>query len=425
MPWTGIGFAVSQVLGQITGGIIKNHFPSKMELERHEMDKSRFEISLKELETRERHFLMQMAQTRENLILQIDAQRDNLEYQKLLERWPLNLSPIAILKESKKRDSCALTVIVNLVDTNDQGFYAGRGQTVSRTIDMIRGRPFDIADRAASLFGHDMVCYCEARKNAGFAGDSLRTTLSCLLESEPTVLIEVRVGQEPDTETVDFHVCHWGWPGDSHSSYTKYPPHIFRLLPLPPPLLATDSTEIKQRYSEIEHLRKLGVSLVLAGLIVSIGDVFRTLQCTQNLPTPVLPSIMSDPTFGMLPIRDAKAQVPQEIYTVLQNVYLSNYDGVGRLNRLLGSELAAKAAITAHEAGQQKFASDLLDKAFALAGSDPSLATFSSILRDRRDKRTKPSELERAAIEMRGWSPGEEEPPHSVDEIIRRFGRIN
>ena len=407
------GNTIGQVLAQVVGPFARNLIPSDLE-------KASIQLRHQELEMREQHFLEQITNSRENLLFQIESNKENTEYVKLLERWPLALSPISILRESKRRGSYALNVIVAVVDTNDGEFYRGQGRGVNQTIDAISNSSLSIAEQAAAAFNNNMVCYRETLKNSRLTGDGLRTTLSVLLASEPTILIEIRV---PDPNHIEFHICHWGLPFDTNPSYTRYKTQKVFLPPLPASP-ETDNAESKkafeQQYHQMSQGRNITIGLALSGLIVSIGDAFRTLQRPYTLPAPVFPSLMSDPTFGLLP---AGSPVPEALWQPVRSTYLSTYDGVAGLNKLLASELAAKAAFTAHEANQPDFADQLLDKAIEL---NPKItaadeAQIMTVLRRQRTN-NRPSELENAIGAIRGWSAGEIPPSLSFEDLARRLG---
>ena len=410
------GNTIGQVLAQVVGPFARNLIPSDSE-------QASIQLRHQELEMRERHFLEQIANSREDLLLKLESQHILLEYQKLLDRWPLALSPISILRESKRRSSYALNVIVTVVDTNDGDYYRGQGRGVNQTIDAISNGSLSIAEQATASFDNDMVCYRETLKSSRLTGDGLRTTLSVLLASEPTILIEVRV---PDPNQVEFHICHWGLPFDTNPSYTRYKTQKVSLPPLPTSP-ETDTAESKRAFDQRCHLlsqgRNITIGLALSGLIVSIGDAFRTLQRPHILPAPVFPSLMNDPTFGLLP---AGSPVPEAMWQPVLSTYLSTYDGVAGLNKLLASELAAKAALTAHQADQPGFANQLLDKAIQLNSKLAKLASAEEarIMAVLRWQRTngQPSELEKALGAIRGWTVGELPPSISFEEMLQRFG---
>jgi hypothetical protein len=309
------------------------------------------------------------------------------------------------------------------VDTNDERFLLGPGQAINQTIDMLNNRALPMAEQTAAMFENDMVCYRETLKKSKLTGDSLRTALSVSLASEPTVLIELRV---PHADQVGLHICHWGLPSDTSLSFTKYKTQTLSLpsLPIQEKIDDPDARRTwEQQYQQISLRRNIKVGLALTGLIVAIGDAFRTLQRPHTLPAPILPCMMTDPTFGLLP---EGSRVPEAMWQDLKGTYLSTYDGVGSLNKSLASELAAKAAYTAYEAKQVDFANQLLNKALQLNSRIISAdeAQIMAILRRQRIN-NKPSELETALRIIRACGSddvaSEKMSSKSLEELARQY----
>lgn len=406
---------------QIVQPMARNWIPSKAEKEQTDLRRQEVKLKEQELEMRERHFLVQMEKTRENILLQLEGQQTNLEYQDELRRWPLSLSPISILRASKKRNSFSLNLIVCVVDTNDVEFYRGHGRTINQMIDALSNVALPIAEQVIAAFKNDMVCYRETLKTSRFVGDSLSTALSVLLQSEPTVLIQLRVLTE---DRVGIDVSHWGMPHDTSPSFTRYDMQTINLPSLPVFLGADDvgSRQTRERqYQQVSLRRNVDVGVALAGLIVSIGDTFRTLQQPHTFPVPVLPSMMRDPTFGLLP---KGSQVPDAMWLPLIATYCSVYDVLAGINRSLASKLAAMAAYTAWEAKQPDFANKLLDKALEFAGiSSADAVQVMSVLRRQRTN-NRPLELEKALNLIRRWPIYEGGSRQDLGELARQLGPL-
>ncbi len=387
---TGLG----QVLQPIVGAFAKNWIPSKAD--RANLDLRKKEVSLREeeLEMRERHYLMQIAENRKNILRQLESQQTLAQYQDLLRRWPLAPSPITILRASERRNSYALNMVLLVVDGNEEEFYRGSGRIIKHTMDMLSRHALPMAQRAAEAFEMDMVCYHQTLKGSALTGDSLRATLSVLLATEPTVLIEIGI---LETNQVLLQICHWGFPADRNQSFTTHPTKTVRLAPLPTPSEADDLKSRQawdRQYQEIAYGRALTVGTALAALVVSIGDAFRALQRPHTFPDPILLSMMKDPTFGLL---TTGAKVPASVWPPLVEICLSIYDGVANLNKSLASELAAKAACAAYKAQQPEFAKRLLEKALHLHPYISRIDEAQIMAQLRRQRRGRqPSELENA-----------------------------
>jgi hypothetical protein len=413
------GNALGPIIAQVIAPLAKNWLPADAEIESFKLRTRELKLREQEFAMRENHFVRQMAEARNNLIIQLESQRANLEDQELFRRWPLGVHAINILRESARRNSFALNVIVCIVDTNQSEFHRATGQAISHTIDMLSNHSLSIAEQAAGAFDNDMLCYRDTLRNSRLVGDSLRVTLSTLLITEPTVLIELRI---PHVNKVELHVSHWGMPSLTSKSFTRYKTQTIALSPFPESLHSEKNTgsEATQQYQQILMARSITVGLALAAIIVSIGDIFRALQRPHMFSAPVLPAMMQDPTFGL---RAVGVEIPKTVWQPLTSMYISTYESVASINGVLASELAAKAALAAHGAQNCEFANQLLERAlhFNTQLSSPEEDRVMSILYRQRTH-NKPTELETALSIIRGWSISRAKVDHCSVDMAGELG---
>jgi hypothetical protein len=367
------------------------------------------DLRRQEMRVREEHFLKQIAETRQLKMDEIEKmrliRREEADYNEQIRRWPLRVLPIDILNRSKSLNGQSLNVILGIVDTNDAEFYKGEGKLIGRTIDMINGSPMHTLRNAMGEFRSDIVFYHETLRGSRLSGDGFRSTLWSLLQTEPTVLIEVNV---PASNRVLFYISYWGGIFEPDGTFAS-PIAAFKPI-------ALDLTLVP---SEDDAQRQVALALGLSSVLVSLGDAYCTLQRPHIMHTPVFPALMRNA---------AAASLPEGVWKPMTKAYLSTYDGVASHSPMVASELAAKAALAAHDVSQTDFAAGLLDKALALYQQASPARRLSdegilAALARQRGGRGKASELERAMRAIRGVQDAES-PTRDLAKMASRSGPV-
>jgi hypothetical protein len=352
-----LGPLFGPVIGQAFTCVYNSFFMSKAEKERLQLSREEYETSIKfhyEKMELEREKLRDDIKRME---MQINADREQQREGHRLQNWPLGISALAILDASQSTRGRALNVIVCVVPNQGE-----EDASITRMVDLLLKQPCKVAASAAGKFIDSGIRFYSDRARTWIGeGDNLPATIYGLLKTEPTVLIEIRI---PAPDQITFQTSCWGVgfddTPDTVDPWVKGNRIPVDMVPLP----STESPD----YTIHEEERKYQLALYLASMVVGMGDLFRTLQHGYRLPALVLPSMISDPTFGERFLGIDQANPSFDWQYLITKYYLDAYDRVAELNKLIASELAAKAALSFHTADQNGTAELFLRKAIEITG---------------------------------------------------------
>jgi hypothetical protein len=375
-------------IGQVFTCVYNSFFMPKADQKRLQLSREEYETSIKFHYEKMEFEREKLRSDMKRLEMQINADRTQRREDHQLQHWPLDTSALAILDTSNSTHGQALNVIVCAVPN-----YGQEEASFTEMVGLLLQKPCDVADSAARAFPDGGIhFYSEhAKKQIGY-GATLPATLYGLLKTEPTILIEIRI---PEPNQITFQASCWGLGFDHDSdairSWERGKRIIVELTPPP-------SKESPEEYKIREESRKYHLALYLASMVVGAGDMFRTLQHGYKLPDLVLPSMISNQTFGVHFLNINQANPSLDWQYLITKHYLDAYDGIAELNKPIASELAAKAALSFHIANQDSLAELFLRKAVEITGSLPSSDTFPRLL-------SRQPELKRAvsAIGLLEW----------------------
>jgi hypothetical protein len=367
--------------------LLKKWFPAGMDqagLDQVVLKREELQLRREELAAQEQRFLLQIAEARKLKFDEIDRMREirreeddrRLQYQ----HWPLRgILPVDFLSASKARSGRALNVIITVLDTRDAEFYKKHG-LVNAIIDLFHQQPAQAIRSVTPEFNGDLIAYFDILKSSRHSGDGLRATLWNLLQTEPTVLVEINV---PTPYRLTFHVSHWGSAFEPNAPWVTCLPKDIDL-----PMFADAANLTPDRIGQAVAQAEAVLSIGLESLLVSLGDAYRTLHRPHEILPPILPSFLQKTSSALSP------HIVKPMYTA----YTSAYDNVAMHSPLLASELSARAATAAHNAGQSDFANLLLTKSLALnpliKGATELTGTHLAGLRRLRYQGRSPLELE-------------------------------
>ena len=306
-----------------------------------------------------------------------------------------------ILQRSASQSGSALNIIFAIVDTNDENFYKTSGKHVNTAIEVINKYPLHSLREIMHGFSNDVILYTDILKNSRLSGESLTSTIWSMLKTDPTVLVEVNV-LSPDHYVL--YVSHWGGTFEPDGTFIS---PIRRLTPL--------NIDLRSIPPDSGAQRVVALTLALSSVLVSMGDAYRMLHRTHDLPKPIFPTLMTNTSSATLP----------DVWKPMTKAYLSTYDSVAAHSPVIASELAAQAALAAHANNHADFASALLDKALQvhplLRGAPPDKDAIRPILLRQRMRGREPSELENAMIALRGLTIEKVSSTQNADDRVRAF----
>ena len=374
----GVFYMVGQIAAQYTG-----HYLRRADQQRQFAGQDRqFAAQSAEWEAVERRFQEGLAAARANLIVQIESARERGELEDLLRHWPLHESPLNILRASRRLQRPALNIFLCLIHAKEQELQGTGSDSLLGTLKDVAGFPFSVAERAAYAFEDDLRIYPEVLWGSSLRGDSLRTALTGMLWTEPTVLIELRV---PDADVVEISTSHWSGPATiaDLETMTDGSRRLFqRARPVRVQLAPRESAaqaEPGSRPGVVDARRSL-LAQILAQVIVAAGDMFRATRIPDRISTPVFPSLMKHPTFELSEpaLRkgpDGLDDDPESAWPKIVEQYIEVYRLIARTNPYTASETAARAATSCHELGLVPLADIFLDLARECHPAHSSAAT--------------------------------------------------
>jgi hypothetical protein len=352
---------VGMVIAQVAGQCVAHDLRKEGEKARLEMERVRLSMTEKQHETMLLENYKNRKQGRENLVIS-----------EQLRQWKLLNFAEMIRRESQRREGRTLNIIACIVPSEDLAHIKAEKKELFNTIETIRST-FAIAAEAARHFGNDVHFYDHILTDSWGHGHTLRAALSGFLETEPTVLIELRALER---DKIQFKLIEWGGfhQGTALSESRNI---VIPLPPFPEPLIDATNKQAKatwiEQYKHIQIQRKTVLNLILSSLIVNEGDKFRATRHGHELPLAMFPLLLRDPAFGMLP-----ESMPIDVrqWEPLIAKHIAMYDTVP-INKEIRIKLIKQEAENAKRFGQDFLAEKLLEKVLHLETMTQQSKSFS------------------------------------------------
>ncbi len=297
------------------------------------------------LRSEDERALAQLKNARDMQIQQIAANIHLQEYIRELDKWPLGVMALNILRRSDANNGNSLNVIVKLTQTSPE---AAQSKAIASTRELVLEGADAGLRICESVFGTDLTLYDELHMPTQYGGQTLSSTLFGLLATVPTALVEVRL-LGPMRFRISLTL--WSW-GLEDTPVISAPSHFnFDLWDAWQRADSSNPSEMKKlRDQAIAEL-----SFAITSLVTQLGDSFhvlRRLGVSSNLR---LPTVMK--------LSSGAAVSSEQLWRQIFQNYAGLYDGVGKASPALAAEGLASMALTAYDSGQTQFAEMLLAKA--------------------------------------------------------------
>lgn len=360
------------------------------------------------LQSDEARFERQLEEARERLLNEHRQRRELLEYQEQLKHWPHSVLPMDFINRSGEANGRSLNIILRQSD-HRQSAAGGSNQDISvrilnRAILIAEDQMIDwysnqqLANNRVSDSVNGVLFYPSYKLTAPEDIQSTTTTLSSLMRTEPTILLQIAVC---GNLVYRLAISHWGEAFGDTSKAIALSPILINLSSL-----ASD-----------EQSAQRTLSMVLTTVIVSMADTFHLLRRPHDLAVPAIYNLMK---------LSQSLDHAKVYWEPIVKTYRTGLKHVADHAPLLASELAANTALVAAKAGQTEQSVLFLQDAvhfFCVAtsfqGDEQQLLNR---INSNHPTATEKLKLQQALIEIRRLSPEPVVNRRSLDEVLSSLG---